>query len=186
MQTATQQIPISPSLTAISGFKGKEEQLAHFVEAAWLATYTSLFNGTVFTTQHIQHTKATLRQWLLNQPNTAMAYQELVQRVLLAKWYVSKHGYKYFPATPMEWLDDNNLNGFAGTQKWYIQLMQKRAAMPLYQLVLKAFAEAVLEMHEEPSGRNFHYWRSYFIEHDSQQLLNLFLSVVAWGRFCET
>ena len=69
--------------------------------------------------------------------------------------------------------------GFAGTKRWFDKLLLQRASVPGYKIQLKVFAEAVLEINETPSGRNFHYWRGYFIERGCQGLLNLMLSTVA-------
>lgn len=152
------------------------------INAAWLVAYTALWNGTVFSTTEQEQAKQAIAEWLQKQPNKEEAYKAFVQRVLMARLYIYKH-HKTLSFTPTEWLNHNNQTGFAGTAKWMEQLQEKRKAMPLYRLELKAFAEAVVEMEEEPTARNFHYWRSYFIERNQQGLLNLFLSVVANAKF---
>ncbi|MFY7936773.1 MAG: hypothetical protein ACOVOQ_05315 [Flavobacterium sp.] len=147
------------------------------INAAWLVAYTALWNGTVFSTTEQQQTKQLIEQFLQANTDTNAAYNAFVQRVLMARMYIQKN-HKALAVTPTEWLATNNNNGFVGTATWYTQLQEKRQAMPLYRLELKAFAEAILDMEEEPTARNFHYWRSYFIERNHQGLLNLFLSCI--------
>ena len=147
------------------------------VNPAWLTAYTALWNGTIFSTNEQEQAKQAIEQWMQAQPDKEAAYKAFVQRVLMTRLYLQQTGKKYLP-TPTEWLNPNNQNGFAGTAKWMEQLQEKRKAMPLHRLELKAFAEAILEMEEEPTARNFHYWRSYFIERNQQGLLNLFLSCI--------
>lgn len=154
----------------------------NYIQAAWLAAYTALWNGICFSTTEQEQAKEAIRQWLSQQAGTEAAYKQMVQRILLARQYLTSNTVKYAPI-PTEWFATSNNNGYAGTQRWYHQLQQQRQAMPLKAIELKAFAEAVLEMQEEPTGKNFHYWRSYFAERNKQQLLNLFLSTVAWQTF---
>lgn len=155
--------------------------MKQYINAAWLTAYTALWNGTIFSTTEQEQAKQAIEQWM-QAPDKEAAYKAFVQRVLMARLYLQQTGRKYMP-TPTEWLNPNNQTCFAGTAKWMKQLQEKRKAMPLHRLELKAFAEAILEMEEEPTARNFHYWRSYFIERNHQALLNLFLSCIGNAKF---
>ncbi len=147
------------------------------INAAWLVAYTALWNGTIFSSAEQEQAQQSIQKWMQAQPDKHAAYNTFVQRVLMARLYLQKTK-RRLTVTPTEWLNPDNQNGFTGTAKWYGELLEKRKAMPLHRLELKAFAEAALEMEEEPTDRNFHYWRSYFIERNQQALLNLFLSCI--------
>ena len=177
-----QQAAADTPLTAITGYKHNTQQLNNYIQAAWNTAYASLWNGQTFSLAETQAAKDKIKQWLLQQPDVAQAYSQMVQRILLTRLYLSNNCNCYAPI-PTIWFDASNSTGYVGTERWMQQVQQIRMAKPLHQLSLKAFAEAVLEMQEEPTGKNFHYWRSYFTERNQQQMLNLFLSTIAWSKF---
>ena len=110
------------------------------------------------------------------------AYKSFCQRVLLARQYVNSSPNRYIPL-PTIWLDKENATGFAGTKQWLNDILAVRSSLPNYKTELKAFAEAILEMKEEPTAENFHYWRNYFIDNKTSGLLTLFLTTIANQQF---
>lgn len=148
------------------------------VKAAWNITYTSLWNTWTLSAYELNGSKNFIRNFIVNSSDTFKGYQEYCQRVLLAREYIIKNPDKYVPV-PSKWFHTNNCNGFAGTSRWFLNTQDIRKSLPLYRSQFKALPEAVLEMLEEPSARNFHYWRDWFISRDKQATANLFLSIIA-------
>lgn len=105
--------------------------------------------------------------------NPERAFLVFCQRVLLARQYVNKSPDRFVPL-PSLWLDRNYEHGFAGTKNWYAEIKAIRDSLPSFKAELKALAEAALEFSEEPSTKNYQYWRQYFIEKQAPGLLNLF------------
>ncbi len=170
------------TMRLIKGYADLDLKIKLLRDAAYCAAYTVLWNGAELSGAEKEETKALLAGLLINSDDADKMYSEIVQRVLMAKNYLLMNPGCYLPA-PSEWFSASNSKGFYGTEEWYERLVQKRKSYPLHRLEYKAFGEAVLEMMEEPTARNFHYWRSWFIEHDCQGLLNLFLSAVANSCF---
>lgn len=177
-------LPINnPScLRTVKDRNAYEEQLQTLSQLAWQIAYTALWNGEEFSTIEKEKALEFIRTFIQEQSNPKKAYSAFVQRVLLARQYISTHPGTYAPV-PTQWLSPANKNGFAGTQRWYDAVEKTRASLPHFKEPLKAFAEAILETTLSAEPKDFHYWRSYFSEKDAQQVLNLFLSTLANCRF---
>lgn len=177
MQSTARKLQNPQTLTAIPGYLNDKEKIQKATDNAWIIAFTVLWNGEIFSTEEKAKAKQYIRYWIINQPCIRHAYLQAAQRILLANQYIAAAKGRYVPS-PSEWFDPANQYGFAGTEEWFNKMQKKRIAMPLYNQHLKAFAEAVEEMADEPTARNFHYWREYFIERNCQALLNIFLATV--------
>jgi hypothetical protein len=178
-QTATPLCNQQPGFTIIKGgLFNSNIQLSALTNVAWQVAYTALWNGLVFSDKEIADAKTSINNFILLNGNNDTAYSEFVQRVLLARNYILNNPGKYIPI-PTVWLNEDNTMGFAGTKRWFDKLIITRASFPDCKKELPIFAKAILMLHENYSAINFHYWRSYFVEHEEQRLLNLLLSIVA-------
>jgi hypothetical protein len=151
--------------------------LEHLIHTAWHLACTALWNNEVFSDKEKEEARSAIKHYLLSATDAYQAYLMFCQRVLLARQYITKSSNRYMPL-PSHWLDKNNETGFAGTSKWYDKIREVRASLPIYKIELKALAEAILEMKEEPTAANFQYWRNYFIEKKAPGLLFLFLATL--------
>ena len=174
--------PYQPTLKVIKGLKEQASELTLLVDTAWNFTYTALWNNTVFSKKEIAAAKQNIKEMFTASKSITKAYKSYCQRVLLARQYVSSNPNRYIPL-PTVWLDPSNATGFAGTKEWYKNILEIRSSLPNFKAELKAFAEAVLEMKEEPTKENFNYWRNYFIDNKTTGLLSLFLNTVANQQF---
>ena len=164
--------------------KGKvtAESIEMMTDAAWNITLTSLWNCAQLSKNEKFGTRRYIKQFLTNSGDPYNVYLEFTQRILLTREYLIKNEDKYVPQ-PSKWFDIDNVNGFAGTRRWFIRMEDVRKAFPLYRHQFKALPEAVLEMFEQPTASIFHYWRSWFIEREKQAAANLFLSTIANSIF---
>lgn len=174
----TSDLQYQPIFYPTAGYTNAREQTRHLVIAAYYCAYTALWNAAQLSQAEKDAAFEAVRGFIINSENPEKAYAQLVQRVLMARFYSLSNEGVTIPE-PSAWFNAGNANGFPGTANWYDRLHKKRQAYPLHRLELKAFPEAILEMVEDASARNFHYWRSWFIGHDNNKLLNLFLSTVA-------
>jgi hypothetical protein len=166
------------TLTPIIGYSDQQQKLTTLTKLLWNIAYTALWNGSIFSTQEKTNTLDAIKAYLVHEDNLEHAYTEMVQRILITRRYLQKDPQRFVPL-PSIWFEATNIYGYNGTASWFADIRLTRLSLPLYKLSLKAFAEAILEMAEEPGAKNFHYWREYFIERNCQGLLNLFLATVA-------
>jgi hypothetical protein len=168
---------VCPALTLIKGKKEYDAQVQQLTDTAWHIAYTALWNGTCFSPAEINTAKKQIQTFIQSGSPLAM-YKELTQRVLMARQYILSHEGAYAPL-PTYWFCPSNTNGFAGTATWYAALQTARASQPDYKQLLKALPEAVLETIQSNKASDFHYWRSYFAQQNTQGFLNLFLATIA-------
>lgn len=154
------------------------QQINKLATCAWHIAYTALWNTKQFSVPEIEAAKEFISGFLHQGNNHKIKYQEFVQRVLLARQYINSHPGTYIPL-PSQWFSAENTKGFAGTAKWFSSIQQTRASLPLYKESLTSFAEAVWETTQTFNAKDFHYWRSYFIQQNANGLLNLYLSTIA-------
>jgi hypothetical protein len=128
--------------------------------------------------KEIELSKKLVKEFIAANKDSYKGYLAFIQRVLLTRQYITTNAGRFVPL-PSFWLDKNNANGFTGTREWFEQLQSVRSSVPSHKIELKAFAEAILEMSEERTCRNYQYWRNYFIERKTPGLLNLFLNTIA-------
>jgi hypothetical protein len=159
-----------------------QEGMNVLVTAAWNFAHMTLWSQCLFSTLEKDKARKAIRLYLVQSPDPEKAYDHFCQRVLLAREYVQKDPSRFIPL-PAHWLDEKNVNGFAGTQAWLDQMLDKRASLPLYRREWKALAEAVLEMATDASEKNFWYWKIYFLERGERTLWELFLGIVANMQF---
>lgn len=152
------------------------ESINKMIDAAWQISYTSFWNTWTLSHFEVEGSKQFIKKFITRSEDRYNNYLEYCQRVLLAREFIIKNPQKYIPL-PSKWFNKYNHNGFAGTYKWFMNLIATRRSLPLYRQQFKALPEAILEMHEEPTGKNFHYWRGWFIEREYQATANLFLCI---------
>ncbi len=184
-QQAVKTESTAPVLQIQKGANEYKQQLLTLTNTAWQIAYTALWNTLEFSAQEKKVVKEFIINFLHQSSKHKKAYNDFVQRVLLARQYVNTHPGTYIPL-PSQWFSTQNKNGFIGTQKWLNTVQMYRASLPNYKQSLKAFAQAIEETTHSNSPADFHYWRNYFIEQNSQTLLNLFLSTVANINFSAT
>lgn len=179
MTAAAQTIPGHQNTLHIQKSHAEYRQEVEQLSAcAWHIAYTALWNTLQFAAPEMEKAKGFILDFLQQGKNHKEQYREFVQRVLLARQYISSHPGTYIPV-PSHWFNTENTKGFSGTAKWYNSIQLTRAALPLYKDALKWFPEAVLKTTQSYQAKDFHYWRSYFIDQKANGLLNLYLSTIA-------
>jgi hypothetical protein len=161
-----------------------QTQPASLAAIAWLFARCQLWNHLEFSAREVQQAQEQILALLNNCGDARKGFKAFCQRVLLAQQYLSRSEGRYLPL-PTQWLHPGNEQGFAGTRNWLRRIEAARTSLPGHRQELKAMAEAILEMHEEPSSANYQYWRSYFIQAGEPRLLELFqqyLAALQWGH----
>ena len=171
-QSALQSLSPTIELYAIPGLADRKEKQNNLANAAWLFAYSALWNNVAFSKTEIADSKNFIKEWLKAR-NPEKAFINFCQRIILARLNVESLN-SDFLALPSLWFDPENPEGYAVIKEWLDEIRIIRRSLPGFKIAIKALAEAVLELSEEPTEENFKYWRSYFIEKQEPVLLNLF------------
>lgn len=171
----------SSYLTALSGGISGTAQKEQLAQAAWLFTYSSLFNNQILSIREKDNCIKIISRYLSSK-NPKRSFLNFCQRITLARLNVTslKAGSLSLPST---WLLEANTDGYAITKDFLDPIKLIRLSLPRHRTELKGLAEAVLEFSEEPTQQNFRYWRNYFIEKDEPILLNLFITYASNRAF---
>lgn len=106
-------------------------------DATWQFAHNILWNGFPFGKGETEISKIFIREYYESIPaekfqkTAAIHFSGFCERILMAKEYVSRSPHRYIPH-PCIWLNRLNPKGFAGTKKWYIQLVEKRKRQQQY------------------------------------------------------
>ncbi len=154
------------------------DNISLMISTAWLVLQTGLFPVNR-NEQSESLAKSFIRGFIGNSSNAYPLFAEFCQRILMARHFLCMNPHYCFRDSMMGWLDPENKKGFAGTRPWFENLLDKRTKDAAHLLELKAFPEAILELAEERSADNFHYWNNWFHERQAwDQVLMLQLGAV--------
>lgn len=158
-----------------------QENITGMTQAAWALSIIIFWPVSVFSEEEIKKTKKHIRQFLINAADPYKAYLEYCQRILLMRQYLLDNDGATIPELPSHWLQARH--GFPISAIWFKTLQRVRTALPLYKHDMKALAEAVLEMTEDPTASNFNYWISWFKARNANDELMMFSMHCAFNQF---
>jgi hypothetical protein len=158
------------------------QYMQHLVDAAWGLATTALWSTALFSATETSAARRMITELFTAAADPYKAYLAFGERVLLARQYLAGHRHRYIPL-PTVWLHPDNEKGYRGTEAWHRKILEVRASLPVYKIELRALAEGLLEMTEDPTVQNFLYWKEYFIAKRAPGLLQLFLGVLANGFY---
>jgi len=161
------------TLRAIKGVRNDHPSLVALSRTAWLFAASNLWNSTHFSIKEIEASIEKIKEYLRCSKDPRKAFLAFCQRIVLAHSVLGDRTDNCLPL-PSMWLDRRNKVGFGATKTEYDKIKKLRESLPQYFRELKALAEAVLEFSEEPTGKNFRYWKSYFAERQVPGMLEIF------------
>jgi len=167
-----------PLLRAFNSDPATKSRLCQLATIGWNFAYSALWNCNQFSTKEIEASKEKIKEYLRKAITPEKGFRAFCERILLARFALLKKAEGHLPL-PSAWLDKSNTDGYCSTRIPYRHIRSMRASLPAYQAELRALAEAALEFGEEPTTRNYHYWRQYFIDRDAPGLLSLFQMMAA-------
>jgi len=160
------------ALKAIHGFKLALDNEQSLTSIAWQFAYSVLWNNQLFSECEKDEARAHIREFLAASRNPTRMFLQFCQRMIVARQHV--HELDSSVCLPSLFLNKENTEGFAKTRVWFDPIKELRRSLPNYKIEVKALAEAILEFSEEPTQRNFKYWRNYFMDRQEAILLELF------------
>ena len=151
--------------------------IAKMVDTAWAIAYTALWNGIILSEQEKALSMKIIERFLLRSQSPQKSFSEFSQRILLAHYHYNHHPVLNMPL-PTQWLDEDNNTVFTRSKEWFDSICEARTANPLFKTELRLFSRAILEIYNDPCGKNFHAWSEYFQINKRPQLFKLFLWTV--------
>jgi len=161
------------TLRVIKGFKKDNPEVTVLSHTAWLFASSILWNSTAFSTLEAEAATEKIKEFLKLSSNPRKGFLTFCQRIALAPILMGDIAEQTL-VLPSIWLDRRNKEGFGGTKAEYDRIRKVRASLPHYFRDVKALAEAVLEFSEEPTGKNYRYWKSYFSDRQARGILEFF------------
>jgi len=158
-------------LKFIRGAKHSTHTQWELIKTAWQFAYSVLWNNQLFSEFEKQVARDLIQDFIGCSKNQRRMFLQFCQRVIIARQHFGELDSSI--CLPSLFLDKENPDGFYKTSVWYEPIKELRRSLPNYKIEIKALAEAALEFSEEPTLRNFRYWRSYFTDRQEGVLLDL-------------
>ena len=131
-------------LRTLSGNKKKSDDarsaaLSQRIDMLWMLAKKVLYKDVLLTEYQENSAKRLLEKWYepVESQYLSKVHQIYVERIGLARKYVSKNPVKRYVQLPDRYFDLDNSNGFRGTKKWW-EADQKRKQEVKLKLILKA------------------------------------------------
>lgn len=156
---------------------GKTNPLNNIVESTWAFIQAALWQNEEFTeTEMLQFQNLISEYYNCNKP-AEKVFEELVERVCLAKRYVSRKPGRYV-AKPIDWLNMHYYNGLQVTESWYKQVCMQRITVPYYNIGLSLLAKALIKYLHEPTAKTLYAVRKRLIAERQFDLLQIFNNTI--------
>lgn len=152
---------------------GRTPDLDKLVHGLWTLAYSSLWNNREFSINETEQLKDLLSEHFENNKNCKRNFKDLVERICLAKRFVSRRRGRYI-SKPIDWLNINYKNGLSGTASWLEEVKEQRKAVPHYNEGITTLANGILKYMESPNIMVFLRYRRMLLEQKQFDLLQIF------------
>lgn len=152
---------------------GRTPELDKLVHGLWTLAYSALWNNKEFSIYETEELKELLSEHFENNKNSKRNFKDLVERICLAKRFVSRKRGRYI-SKPIDWLNINYKNGLAGTASWLEEVNEQRKSVPHYNEGITTLANGILKYMGSPSITVFLRYRKMLLEQKQSDLLQIF------------
>lgn len=147
------------------------------IEQFWLFCRATFWNTQQFTDVETGEFKTLIREHFKRNKNVDVVFKQLVERVCLAKRYVTRRKGRYI-SKPIDWLNINYKNGLAGTASWYKVVQEQRETVPHYNEGILLLSRAVLKYCENRNILEILNYRRELIKLKQHDLLQLYMNTI--------
>lgn len=147
------------------------------IEQFWLLCHATFWNGQQFTDAETCEFKELIAEHFKRNRNVDAVFKQLVERVCLAKRYVTRKKGRYI-SKPIDWLNINYKNGLAGTASWYKDVVAQRETVPHYNEGISLLAKAVYKFCETRNVLDILNYRKDLIRLKQQDLLQIYMNTI--------
>lgn len=152
------------------------------IEQFWLFCHATLWNSQQFESTQIAEFKELITAHFKKFKDADQAFKQLVERVCLAKRYVTRRQGRYI-SKPVDWLDINYKNGLTGTESWYKSVVSQRKTVPHYNEGISTLARAVLNYCEKKNILEIFSFRKELIEQKQFDLMQIYMNTIMHVQF---
>lgn len=147
------------------------------INGLWNVAQAGLWPNQNFSEKEKAALKELIADHFNNNKSNKRNFKELMERICLAKRYVSRKRGRYI-SKPQDWLNIHYPLGLAGTSAWLERVNEVRSDVPEYNKGIQTFAKAVLCFLESPGENTFHKFRKQLIEQRQFDLLQVFYTSI--------
>ena len=160
-----------PHLRVIKG--GKSNPKNNTVENTWIFIHAALWCNNEFTNKEETQFQNLIAEHYNNFKNPTKVFEEIIERVCLAKRYVNRKRGRYL-SKPVDWLNIHYPKGLAGTEGWYQEVCLQRLTVPDYNKGITLLAKAITKYLQEPTIATIINYRKKLIAQKQFDLLQIF------------
>ncbi len=173
----------SAKIIRLNTFKQPHQiQTETLVNALWGVASSAFWFNKAFTEPEITSFKELLGEHFFNGKSSQQNFKELIERICLAKRYVTrKHG--RYVAKPQDYLNIYYPLGLTGTSAWLQQVNVIRKNVPDYNKGITLLAKALLAFIEKPNAAVYQRGRKQLIGNNQFDLLQLFNNTIIHLQF---
>lgn len=148
-----------------------------FINGIWKVAQSALWINKDFSLVEQEELKQLVAEHFENNKNIKRNFKDLVERICLAKRFVSRRKGRYI-SKPIDWLNINYHNGLIGTAKWLEDVKEQRKLVPHYNEGITTLANGILKYMESPSMLVFNRYRKMLIEKNQFDLLQVYYNTI--------
>lgn len=171
-----------PHLRVVKGGLFPTTKREKRIEQFWLFCHATFWNAQQFTDAEIATFKLLIREHFKRNKNVDATFKQLVERVCLAKRYVTRKKGRYI-SKPVDWLNINYKNGLAGTESWYKVVQEQRETVPYYNEGIAFLAKAVYKFCERRNILEMLINRKELIRLKQHDLLQIYMNTIMHIKF---
>lgn len=147
------------------------------IEQFWLLCHATFWNAQQFTDAEVSEFKELIREHFKRNRNVDSVFKQLVERVCLAKRYVTRRKGRYI-SKPIDWLNINYVNGLAGTASWFKVVEEQRETVPHYNEGIALLSKAVYRFCETRNIVEMINFRKELIRLKQNDLLQIYMNTI--------
>ena len=152
------------------------------IEQFWQFCQATFWSTREFNYAEIKEFKSLIQEYFKRNQNPDKVFKQLVERVCLAKRYVSRKKGRYI-SKPVDWLNINYKNGLAGTKDWYKEVLEQRKTVPHYNEGIALLSQAVFSYCENRNILDIDSFRKEMIRLRQHDLLQIYSNTIMQIRY---
>lgn len=148
-----------------------------YAKCALIVAQSSLWNNREFSKKDLELLNQLMLEHFDNGLNPRKTFTEIIQRICLAKRYLSRGKGRYI-AKPSDWLNIFYYNGLSGTAAWLDIVNEQRKTCPDYNQGIKLFSKAILSLIENPSNSSLAKHRAELLKNRQFDLVQVYANTL--------
>lgn len=154
-----------------------QKETTKLINGLWGAASSSLWFNKTFSEKECEEYKELIGDYFYNGKDAKRNFKELIERICLAKRYVSRKRGRYI-SKPQDYLNIHYPLGLSGTAAWLQQVNVVRKDVPEYNKGINTLAKALLSFIDNPTISTFHRGRKQLAEQNQFDLIQIYNNTI--------